>query len=147
MKKEERLAFISKIIQENEIKTQEELVLALLSEGVEVTQATISRDIKSLALIKLPATSGGYRYDLPKNRTILSGGLQSERDFDTILQVKRSEKMLSIRANPGTTSLLKNQLLHAYESEIFSILIDDDSILVIFETEEAAEQLYQVLAE
>ncbi len=55
MKREDRLNFIAQFIRENEIKTQEELVNTLLTHGIDVTQATVSRDIKSLALIKVPA--------------------------------------------------------------------------------------------
>ncbi|MFG7388417.1 hypothetical protein ACGO3R_09750 [Lactococcus lactis] len=72
MKREDRLNFIAQFIRENEIKTQEELVNTLLTHGIDVTQATVSRDIKSLALIKVPAESGGYRYDLPKTRKFYS---------------------------------------------------------------------------
>lgn len=60
MKREERLNFIAQFIKENEVKTQEELVSKLQQHDVDVTQATVSRDIKSLALIKVPAASGGY---------------------------------------------------------------------------------------
>ncbi|MCG6979594.1 transcriptional regulator, partial [Lactococcus lactis] len=46
MKREDRLNFIAQFIRENEIKTQEELVNTLLTHGIDVTQATVSRDIK-----------------------------------------------------------------------------------------------------
>ncbi len=55
--------------------------------------------------------------------------------------------MLWILANPGTTSLVKNYLLEKYSDDIFSIIIDDDSALVIFEMEEDAKNLYNLLTE
>ena len=56
MKKKYRYAKIRDIIQKEVIETQEELAAALADEGVSVTQATISRDIKELMLIKIPTT-------------------------------------------------------------------------------------------
>ncbi len=147
MKREDRLNFIAQFIRENEIKTQEELVNILLTHGIDVTQATVSRDIKSLALIKVPAESGGYLYDLPKNKEVLQSSLHKALAFDAITGTKIKDNMLWILANPGTTSLVKNYLLEEYSDDIFSIIIDDDSALVIFETEEDAKNLYNLLTE
>ena len=147
MKREERLSLIATFIQENEIKTQDELVALLLAHGIDVTQATVSRDIKSLALIKVPAVSGGYRYDLPQSTEMLQSSLHKALAFEAITSVKIKESMLAIRANPGTTSLVKNYLLQEFAVEIFSALIDDDSVLVIFETKAQAESLYRLLTE
>lgn len=147
MKREERLNFIAQFIKENEVKTQQELVSKLQQHDVDVTQATVSRDIKSLALIKVPATSGGYRYDLPKNNEGLQSSLHKALVFDAITGTKIKADKLWIQANPGTTSLVKNYLLEDYGDEIFALIIDDDSALVIFETEAQAKKLYQVLTE
>lgn len=55
---------IKEIVQSRSIETQEELAAALAAEGIEVTQATVSRDIKELMLIKIPTGDGHYRYAL-----------------------------------------------------------------------------------
>ena len=55
---------IKEIIQTKAIETQEELAQALVEEGITVTQATVSRDIKELMLIKVPTGDGRYRYAL-----------------------------------------------------------------------------------
>ena len=55
---------IKEIIQNQVIETQEELAEALKKEGIAVTQATVSRDIKDLMLIKIPYKNGHYRYAL-----------------------------------------------------------------------------------
>ncbi|AYG00563.1 arginine repressor [Lactococcus allomyrinae] len=145
MKREERLNFIANLIKENEIKTQEELVSRLLAHQIDVTQATISRDIKSLALIKVPAETGGYRYDLPKNNEALQSSLHKALAFDAITKVKIHESMIALCTNPGTTSLVKKYLLQECDSEIFSITTDDDSVLVIFETNDEAKKVYESL--
>ena len=66
--KARRHGLILSIIKEKPIETQEELGEALKTQGVEVTQATLSRDIKELGLIKLPTPNGDYRYSLPLDR-------------------------------------------------------------------------------
>ena len=60
-----RHLMIMELIKNHDISTQEELVDRLLENGIEVTQATISRDIKKLGLVKVPDGYGGYKYSLP----------------------------------------------------------------------------------
>ena len=61
---------IKEIVQSKAIETQEELAAALLEEGIEVTQATVSRDIKELMLIKIPTGDGHYRYALSPEENV-----------------------------------------------------------------------------
>lgn len=63
--KKNRQAIIAKLIEENIISTQEELLQRLLEAGVNVTQATVSRDIKEMHIVKHPAPTGEYKYCLP----------------------------------------------------------------------------------
>lgn len=68
MKKRERLDLIKKIVNENDIETQNELVQLLEAEGLLATQATISRDINEIGIIKIPTAGGRYIYGLPKEK-------------------------------------------------------------------------------
>ncbi len=63
--KKNRQAIIARLIEENIISTQEELLQMLLEAGVNVTQATVSRDIKEMHIVKHPAPTGEYKYCLP----------------------------------------------------------------------------------
>ena len=63
-----RIMKIKEIIQNQVIETQEELAEALKKEGIAVTQATVSRDIKDLMLIKIPYKNGHYRYALSNEK-------------------------------------------------------------------------------
>ena len=65
MRKKDRHRLITRLLSEQDIRKQEEFVEILKSKGISVTQATISRDIKELKLIKVPASDGGYRYSIP----------------------------------------------------------------------------------
>ena len=66
-KKESRLDTIKMIISSKEISCQEELLRELINEGFELTQATLSRDLKQLKVAKAASMSGKYVYVLPNN--------------------------------------------------------------------------------
>lgn len=65
MRKIDRQRIIRRILQENAIYRQEDLVAILQAKGIEVTQATISRDVKDMQLLKVPTPNGEYRYSVP----------------------------------------------------------------------------------
>ena len=68
MKKSERQRHIQEIISNQYVERQEDLVKLLVKSGIRVTQATISRDIKDMQLLKVPSVGGGYHYSLPARR-------------------------------------------------------------------------------
>lgn len=68
MSKGQRLIKIREIIANFDIETQDELVEHLRNGGFNVTQATISRDIKELHLVKVPLMDGRYKYSLPADQ-------------------------------------------------------------------------------
>ena len=101
MRREERLDFISRLITTKEVQTQDELVQELLANDIDVTQATVSRDIKSLALIKI-LKSWGYRYALPQQHDEEQKDLlHNELANEAILELKMHDNMISITAKPG----------------------------------------------
>ena len=66
-----RHAKIKEIVEQNIIETQEDLAEELRKQGIEITQATVSRDIKELMLSKVPSGDGRYRYAFPMEKTRL----------------------------------------------------------------------------
>ena len=83
-----RYTKIKEIVQSRPIETQEELAKALQEEGIEVTQATVSRDIKELMLIKVPTSDGHYRYALSPEQNMLMSKSRMARLFqDSIVRV------------------------------------------------------------
>ena len=69
MRKQERQRWISKIIKENSVTKQEDLVQLLIENNIPVTQATVSRDIKEMYLIKVLSEDKVYKYSLPQQDT------------------------------------------------------------------------------
>ena len=67
MQKTKRLLAIERIIYEEKIATQEELLNKLKGKGISCTQATLSRNLRQIGVLRIPDGSGGYRYSLPDN--------------------------------------------------------------------------------
>ena len=143
MKKNERIDLIKKILVEQDIMTQDDLVSALLNLKIEITQATVSRDMRELRLVKVPAKTGGYRYALPE-----SNRPNTDTDFfkSVIGEIKRQGNQLAIRTSPGSAMLLKNRLLTRFEPLIFTVLSDDDTILLIATSADHAEKIENSLS-
>ena len=79
MKKQERHRIIRELIESRNIETQEDLAVALQEQGFKVTQATVSRDIKELMLIKVSDMRGGYRYAFPREQSHVMSSEQLDR--------------------------------------------------------------------
>ena len=77
-----RHAKIKEIIDNNKIETQEDLASALRHQGIDVTQATVSRDIKELMLVKVPDANGHYHYAYPKEHSSMLTMERLERTFN-----------------------------------------------------------------
>ena len=117
--KRKRHALILELIQQYEITTQDELLAKLRENGFEVTQATVSRDIKELRLVKAMSPSGQYRYMagaaqgdeyLAKFYTIFSGSVISV-DFEGIVGTLAGDDTIFVLCRtPELTQQLKSSL-------------------------------------
>lgn len=127
---------IKEIVQSKSIETQEELAAALLEEGIEVTQATVSRDIKELMLIKIPTGDGHYRYALsPEENVVLSRSRINRLFQDSIIKVDSSINLIVLHTIPGSAQSVAFSIDHAKWTEIIGTLAGDDTILLIARTE------------
>ena len=127
---------IKEIVQSKAIETQEELAAALLEAGIEVTQATVSRDIKELMLIKIPTGDGHYRYALsPEENVVLSRSRINRLFQDSIIKVDSSINLIVLHTIPGSAQSVAFSIDHAKWTEIIGTLAGDDTILLIARTE------------
>lgn len=140
MRKKERHRLITRLLSEKNIQKQEDFVDLLKERGVMVTQATISRDIKELKLVKVPF-DGGYRYSLPAETVEDIGAKLTKLLKDAFVSVDIMEKFVILKTLPGNASAIGNLLDRRYKQQLFAILNDDDSVLMIAKTEAAAEEL------
>jgi transcriptional regulator of arginine metabolism len=120
------------IVRSQTIKTQEDLAEELAREGITVTQATISRDIKELRLIKAPVGDGTYRYTIPTDRSIEDINRRVERIFrEVIISIEDSENIIVIKTLEGAAQAVAAVLDDLAWREIVGSLAGDDTILLI----------------
>ena len=139
--KSTRHSLILEIIEQKDIETQEELAEELKRRGVKVSQATVSRDIKELRLLKVLSDHGGYKY-----ATVERAEKGMSERFIRIL----SESVISLD-NVGNLIVIKtlsasaNAAAEAIDSmkwsEVLGSIAGDNTILVIARSEEAVESL------
>ena len=102
--KSKRQNKILEIIENNEVETQEELVALLNEAGYKVTQATISRDIKELHLIKVQASSGAYKYADNKKSKGNDMDILMRIFRDTVVSIESAVNLVVIKTLSGSAS-------------------------------------------
>ena len=100
--KNQRQEYLLQIIAEETVETQEQLLERLQERGIRSTQATISRDIKELHLIKEPVGQGRYRYAVSAHRTKLNFADRLRTIFrEGVLSVDYAQNLVVIKTMPG----------------------------------------------
>lgn len=131
---------IKQIIESQVIETQDDLAKALKNSGIDVTQATVSRDIKELMLIKIPNTSGSYRYAFPKDQGVYLSQGRLERTFqDSIVSMVASENLLVVRTLPGTAQAVAYGIDYLKWPEVLGTVAGDDTIFICVDKREHTE--------
>ncbi|WP_409968454.1 arginine repressor [Bengtsoniella intestinalis] len=103
--KNNRQSMILDIIASENVETQEQLLLRLQERGISSTQATISRDIKQLHLIKEPVGQGVYKYAVSGNRTRLNFAERLRTIFrESITSIDCAQNMVVVKTMPGLAS-------------------------------------------
>jgi transcriptional regulator of arginine metabolism len=134
-----RHARIKEIIESQAVETQEDLAEALRQKGIEVTQATVSRDIKDLMLIKIPSGDGRYRYAFPPEQNIFFSQARLERTFqDAVVAMDYSLNLIVLKTLPGTAQAVAYAIDAVKWPEIIGTVAGDDTICVIVKPPEAA---------
>jgi len=138
MNKKERLEKIRRFVTDYQIGTQEEIVEHLREAGISATQATVSRDIKELGIVKIPLKDNTYIYELPKS---IVRSLQLAEN--NIIDCERMGNMINLQIIPGNTAFVKSQLMAVFSDQIFSCIADDNSILMVLRSEETAKDIFE----
>ena len=142
--KDQRQKRIQDIILRESVSTQAELVKLLAKEGVQVTQATVSRDINELRLVRVPIGKGRHRYALAQYGGDSDIEEQLSRLFQSFVQdVDRGENILVIRTADGHASGVALLLDRWKRDEIVGTLAGEDTILVIARTTAEGEGLME----
>ncbi|MBQ8515748.1 MAG: ArgR family transcriptional regulator [Ruminococcus sp.] len=133
--KKDRHALILRLIAENEVRTQDDLQKLLLMQGVEVTQATLSRDIHELKLTK-QHIGGKFRYVRPGAPAVTDGIIR-----EAVLDADHAGHMAVIHCRPGMAQAACAALDAMRKSEIVGTIAGDDTIFVLMRAEQQAADL------
>ena len=138
MSKVKRHIKIRELITENDIETQDELVEHLEYQGFNVTQATISRDIKELHLVKVPSSSGKYKYSLPADQRFNPLEKLKRLIMDAFVKIDHTHLFIVLKTIPGNAHAIGALIDNLDWTEIMGTICGDDTCLIICRTEKEA---------
>ena len=142
MKKKRQEAILN-MIEKEEIGTQEELMLRLKEKGYDVTQATISRDIKSLKLIKSPVGEGQYRYSYVPGGSEDNSAKYYSIISSAVTSVNYAGNMVVIKSFAGMAQAACTAVDNIVIDKIVGTLAGDDTIFVLMRDEKMAVALVE----
>jgi len=134
---------ILEIINSQDIETQEELAEELKKSGMNVTQATVSRDIKELKLIKVLANSGKYKYaTIMHTESLMSNKLVSIFT-QTVIQVENVDNFVIVRTISGSASAAAEAIDSLNFEGVAGTIAGDNTIFVLTRNSEKAQTITQ----
>lgn len=132
---------ILEIINNSDIETQEELAEELKLSGYDVTQATVSRDIKLLKLVKMQDENGKYKYIAPtKEERDINDKLYSILK-NAAVSVEQVDKFVVVKTLTGAASAAAEAIDSLYASDVAGTIAGDNTIFVLVRTDEKALEL------
>ncbi|SIO86241.1 arginine repressor [Nocardiopsis sp. JB363] len=159
MTKAARHARITGVLTRQDVRSQGELAKRLAAAGVQVTQATLSRDLDELGAVKLRTADGNLAYVLPGEggerlqRTRpdnfdleqVSGARLNRLAEDLLVSAEASANMVIVRTPPGAAQFLASAIDHTDFHAILGTIAGDDTILVISRDPRGGEELAAAL--
>ena len=134
---------ILEIIDNKEIETQEELSEELKKMGLNVTQATVSRDIKELRLIKVLTTTGKYKYATLKNQDTLLSDRLIRLFKDSILSYDHAGNILVLKTISATAQAAASAIDAANFDGVIGTVAGDDTIFVAIKDSEKMHEIIE----
>lgn len=140
---------ILELIEQNDIETQEELVQNLLAAGFKVTQATISRDIKDLHLIKVQSYAGHYKYSVNISDDKNNSNVRLRIFKDTVKSIDVAQNLVVVKTLTGSANAAAEVLDTIDHGEVVGSIAGDNTIFIALRNTQAAlsfaEELKQII--
>lgn len=145
MKKSSRQGIIKKIIQEQDIETQEDLLEALISEGVQATQATISRDIRELGIVKGRNGEGRTKYVL--HTQVVNDGENRLKEVveESVKSISQVQFMVVVQTYLGAANIIGAIIDDLGLENVAGTLAGANTLSIITTSNEAATELEKQL--
>lgn len=131
LNKGQRHLRIREIITNEEVETQDQLVDKLKSAGVDVTQATVSRDIKELHLIKVPLPDGRYKYSLPSVHKFNAEEKLRRMLTDAFVGIDSASHFIILKTLPGNAQAVGSLIDNLAWDEMLGTICGDDTCMII----------------
>lgn len=133
------------IVKNHDIETQFELADYLNKHGYEVTQATVSRDIKDLGLTKVPAPSGKYIYALLSDSREDKFNGKNTLIKEAFVHLDKAENLVVLKTKPGMAQAVASIIDSMDDQDKLGSIAGDDTLMVICRTKIACERIYNEL--
>ena len=134
---------ILEIINKRDIETQEELAEALKLENFDVTQATVSRDIKNLKLLKVQSSNGRYKYVEPnKELNDINDKLESILS-NAAISVENVDKFVVVKTLTGSAMAVAEAIDTLFDTEVAGTIAGDNTIFILVRSLDKAEELVE----
>jgi len=139
MKKIDRQRLIRQLITENEIETQEELISLLEAAGVKATQATVSRDVREMSIVKTHGSQGKVKYAIfSQHKTASQEERLKESVKDSVIRIEQVQFTVIVHTDMGRADVVTNFLDEVNYSEVAGTVAGVDTIIIIARSEEEA---------
>lgn len=142
MSRSRRLTRLSELLSGRRFTSQEEIARALAKDGVEVTQATLSRDLRSLGVGKRPGADGRTAYELPAPATETLDRERQLLDLRAFVnEVRIAGNLAVVRTPPGHANGVARAIDLADFDDLVGSVAGDDTVLLVMETPPSARAL------
>ncbi len=145
--KNERQEKILELITKFEIETQDEMISMLRADGYNVTQATISRDMRDLKLTKMLTSRGTYKYTVNHARSHMNNVKFNNAVVDSILSVDCACNNIVLKTYPGLAQAVASGVDALNVQEILGCVGGDDTIIVVTRDAESAKEISEKIRE
>ena len=132
---------ILEIIENNEIETQEELANRLRERGYKVTQATVSRDIKELRLIKISGRQSTYCYARPGRHEAVTNDRMIRLLSDSTVEIDYAGQMVVVKTLSGSANVAAEAIDNMNWKEVLGTIAGDNTIFVAVRSESDAAEI------
>ena len=146
--KQARQTRIRELLQEETIETHEKLGAALLRQGIEVSQSTLSKDLRELGVVRVPRADGGFRYSLPETGATLRDRHILVRELrEYLVNVDQAQNLLVLKTLSGHAQSVCEAIDRSGWPESVGTIAGENTIFIAARTAEEARVLEQRIAE
>ena len=141
MSKLERHQRILNLITHNDISTQTELTERLVASGYNVTQATVSRDLQELRIVKAVSARGVYRYEVPKEDTKAADDRHEAVLRQCLVSVDYAMNIVVLKTLTGAAQAVGYSLDRYVMEDVLGTIAGDDTIMMVVRDEKSARSI------